>query len=89
MPDLSTYPARVPRAVAMELLDISDHNTFNNVVAAHDAKRGLDEKDKLVSKLPGERRAKYRTRAIDLLLNPPNKAVSPIPACEPKGRKSL
>lgn len=89
MPDLSTYPARVTRAVAMELLSISDDDTFKKVVAAWDAQPGLDERDKLVSKLPGEGRAKYRTRAIDLLLNPPNKSASPLPACEPRGRKSL
>lgn len=49
------HGVRVPRAVAMALLSIADHETFNKVVDATPALR---------HRLPGESRDKYVTAVI-------------------------
>lgn len=58
---LSKYPARVRRAVAMQLLCIENDDTFKKVV---DANPGL------AHKLPGETESKYLTEVIAKLLQP-------------------
>jgi hypothetical protein len=55
------YPARVTRSVAMSILAVSDHETFNKIVAVH---------PRLVHRIPGEVRAKYLTRELFALLEP-------------------
>jgi len=74
--DLEDYPARVPRNVAMGLLSVTCPKLFAKIVAAHDSARGLDERSKLVHRLPGEVRAKYRVSVIAALLHP----AGPLPA---------
>jgi hypothetical protein len=69
MNELTGYPVRVTRSVAMNLLAITRDEMFAKVVAAHDSQKGLAEKDKLVSKLPGEQRAKYRVSVIAKMLD--------------------
>jgi hypothetical protein len=66
MPDLSKYPARVKRHVAMELLSIDDDEVFRKVV---------DANPDLAHRLPGEKKAKYLTEVIAKLLSPNNPAV--------------
>ena len=60
MIDLSKYPSRVTRAVAMELLSIDDKALFTKVV---------DANPELIHRLPGETRARYRTSVIADLLS--------------------
>jgi hypothetical protein len=74
--DLNEYPARVARAAAMMLLAVRCPKQFAKIVAAHDSRPGLDERSKLVHRLPGEVRARYRTSAIAALLNPAG--VAPV-----------
>lgn len=61
MLDLSQYPLRVRRAVAMRLLCIENDDLFKKVV---DATPGL------AHKLPGETNAKYLTSVIAKMLSP-------------------
>lgn len=61
MPDLSKYPARVSRHVAMELLCVDDGRVFRKIV---------DANPNLAHRLPGEKRAKYLLSVIIRLLQP-------------------
>jgi hypothetical protein len=61
MPDLSKYPARVTRCVAMELLSVKDDETFRKVI---------DANPDLAHTLPGETKAKYLLVVIARLLEP-------------------
>jgi hypothetical protein len=90
MIDVSKYPARVGRGVAMALLGVATHKMFSKIVEAHDSKPGLDAAQRLAHKLPGEGRAKYRVEAIALLLNPPPQtAATPRRATRGEGKSSL
>jgi len=60
MPDLSKYPARISRSVAMQLLCVN-RKTFKKVV---------DANPQLRHRLPGEQRDKYLTAEIAKLLSP-------------------
>ena len=60
MTDLAHYPARVSRAVAMELLCIKGAAHFRKVV---------DANPQMVHRLAGETRARYRTAIIFGLLS--------------------
>ena len=73
MSDLNEYPARVSRAVAMQLLGIRDDATFRKVV---------DATPDLLHKLPGESYGKYRVTAIARLL-------STSPRCATRGEDQL
>lgn len=63
MSDLSKYPARVTRHVAMELLCIDDPRVFRKVI---------DANPDLAHRLPGEKKAKYLLAIIARLLEPEN-----------------
>jgi hypothetical protein len=63
MADLSKYPARVTRHVAMELLCIVDPRVFRKVI---------DANPDLAHRLPGEKKAKYLLAIIARLMEPEN-----------------
>lgn len=65
--DFSRYPARVRRAVAMELLGIPCAKTFAKVV---------DALPELVHRLPGERRNHYHLHVIQRLLEPQTRCAA-------------
>lgn len=86
MPDLSDYPARVTRAVAMELLCVNTDRAFKKVV---------DANPRLRHKLPGETRWRYLREEIARLLSPNAASRAGVSTqagrpsvCDPRGRKS-
>ena len=71
--NLDNYPARVSRKTAMLLLGILHSRTFTKVV---------DANPRLVHRLPGEQRARYRVDEIARLLSP-----APRCAAQEEGKK--